>query len=44
MLPLTTTTPPPTMPLPTQSGLDAVPLLGALALCGLALRIKRDRK
>jgi hypothetical protein len=43
-LPVTTTTPPPTMPLSTRSGLDALPLLGALALCGIALRFTKDRE
>lgn len=37
-----TTTVPPTMPTP-QSGLDAVPVIGALALCGMVLVFKKDR-
>jgi len=46
----TTTTPPLTTPMstpapiPTRSGLDAVPVIGALALCGLFFLFKRDRE
>lgn len=43
-LPPATTTPQPTMPLPTRSGLDAVPVLGALALCGMGLLFRKDRE
>jgi hypothetical protein len=40
-VPATTTT---VMPIPTQSGIDAVPLFGALALCGMVLLFRKNRK
>jgi hypothetical protein len=43
-VPPATTTPPPTLPVQTRSGLDAVPVLGALALCGLVFLIKKGRE
>jgi hypothetical protein len=43
-----TTVPPattmPTLPLQTRSGLDAVPVLGALALCGMVFLFKKGRE
>ena len=42
-LPPATATPSPTLPLQTRSGLDAVPVLGALALCGLVFLVKFGR-
>jgi len=43
-VPPATTTPTPTMPLQTRSGLDAVPVLGALALCGMVFLVKSGRE
>jgi len=46
-VPLTTipvTTPPPTMPPTTKGGLDVVPVIGALALCGAVLIIRKHGK
>jgi hypothetical protein len=40
----TTATPPPTMPVQTRAGLDAVPVLGALALCGMVFLVKSRRE
>jgi hypothetical protein len=41
--PLTTTTSPP-VPIPTRSGLDLVPVLGALVLSGIFFLFKKDRE
>ena len=41
MIPATTTT---VMPIPTRSGLDAVPVLGALVLCGMVLLSRKNRE
>jgi hypothetical protein len=43
-VPTTTATQPPTMPPTTRSGLDAVPVLGALALCGIGFFCRRNRE
>jgi hypothetical protein len=43
MAPLTTATPPPTLPT-TRSGLDAVPVLCALAVCGMIFLSQKERK
>jgi hypothetical protein len=40
----TGTTPPATMPLPTRSGLGAVPVLGALFLCGVVFLFLKGRE
>ncbi len=42
-VPPTSATPPPTMPIPTQSGLDAMPVTGALALFGMILLLKKHQ-
>jgi hypothetical protein len=44
-----TTVPPSTvlstpMPIPTKSGLDTVPVIGALVLCGIGLLVRKNRK
>jgi hypothetical protein len=43
-VPPTKTTPPPTLPPQTQSGLDVVPVLGALVLCGMVFLGKFGRQ
>lgn len=40
MIPATTTL----IPIPTQSGLDAVPVIGALAVCGMVLVFRKNRQ